>query len=87
MSGTNGPGVAAEIFQYPHLAGRHADDLRRDPLALCKAPLASIVVGASASIRFNKRIEGCRKISGIGQKLCSNLKASSQLISRSLLIR
>jgi bifunctional non-homologous end joining protein LigD len=35
-------------------------DLRRDPLEVCKATLASIVAKASPGIRFNEHIEGDR---------------------------
>jgi ATP-dependent DNA ligase len=70
------------IFIYAlDLIELDGDDLRRDPLAVRKATLASVVAEASPGIRFNERIEGFRKISGTGQKLCSNLKAGSQLIS------
>jgi bifunctional non-homologous end joining protein LigD len=36
----------------------NGDDLRRDPLAVRKAMLASIVAKASPGIRFNEHIEG-----------------------------
>jgi len=36
----------------------NGDDLRRDPLDLRKATLASIVAKASPGIRFNEHIEG-----------------------------
>ena len=36
----------------------NGDDLRRDPLEVRKATLASIVVKASSGIRFNEHIEG-----------------------------
>jgi bifunctional non-homologous end joining protein LigD len=36
----------------------NGDDLRRDPLAVRKATLASIVAKASPGIRFNEHIEG-----------------------------
>jgi hypothetical protein len=37
---------------------RNGDDLRRDPLEVRKATLASIVAKASPGIRFNEHIEG-----------------------------
>src|SRR5215472_15369834 len=36
----------------------NGDDLRRDPLEVRKATLASIVVKASSGIQFNEHIEG-----------------------------
>jgi bifunctional non-homologous end joining protein LigD len=36
----------------------NGDDLRRDPLEIRKATLASIVVKASAGIRFNEHMKG-----------------------------
>ena len=36
----------------------NGDDLRRDPLEVRKATLASIAAKASAGIRFNEHIEG-----------------------------
>ena len=36
----------------------NGDDLRRDPLEVRKATLASIVAKASPGIRFNEHIEG-----------------------------
>jgi bifunctional non-homologous end joining protein LigD len=36
----------------------NGDDLRRDPLKVRKATLASIVAKASSGIRFNENIEG-----------------------------
>ena len=36
----------------------NGDDLRRDPLEVRKATLASIVAKARAGIRFNEHIEG-----------------------------
>jgi ATP-dependent DNA ligase len=36
----------------------NGDDLRRDPLEVRKATLASIVTKASPGIRFNEHIEG-----------------------------
>ena len=36
----------------------NGDDLRRDPLEVRKATLASIVIKASSGIRFNEHIEG-----------------------------
>jgi ATP-dependent DNA ligase len=36
----------------------NGDDLRRDPLEVCKATFASIVAKASPGIRFNEHIEG-----------------------------
>jgi ATP-dependent DNA ligase len=36
----------------------NGDDLRRDPLEVRKATLASIVAKAGAGIRFNEHMEG-----------------------------
>src|SRR5262249_40835634 len=36
----------------------NGDDMRRDPLAVCKASLASIVAKASPGIGFNEYMEG-----------------------------
>ena len=50
------PGTARHAdheTRYPN-----GDDLRRDPLEVRKATLASIVVKASSGIRFNEHIEG-----------------------------
>src|SRR5262252_5718295 len=41
----------------------NGDDLRRDPLKVRKATLASIVVKASSGIRFNEYIEVARRSS------------------------
>src|SRR5262245_2028143 len=47
------------IFLYAFdLIELNGDDLRRDPLEVRKATLASIVSKASAGIRFNEHIEG-----------------------------
>src|SRR5262245_31528416 len=47
------------IFLYAFaLIDLNGDDLRRDPLEVRKATLASIVSKASAGIRFNEHIEG-----------------------------
>src|SRR5262249_40233159 len=47
------------IFLYAFdLIELNGDDLRRDPLEVRKATLASIVAKASAGIRFNEHIEG-----------------------------
>src|SRR5215468_6544550 len=47
------------IFLYPFdLIELNGDDLRRDPLEVRKATLASIVAKASPGIRFNEHIEG-----------------------------
>jgi hypothetical protein len=47
------------IFLYAFdLIELNGDDLRRDPLGVRKATLASIVAKASPSIRFNEHIEG-----------------------------
>src|SRR5262245_51431707 len=47
------------IFLYAFdLIELHSDDLRRDPLEVRKATLASIVAKASSGIRFNEHIEG-----------------------------
>src|SRR5262249_53831973 len=40
------------------LIGLNGDDLRRDPLEVRKATLASIVAKANPGIRFNEHIEG-----------------------------
>ena len=40
------------------LIEQNGDDLRRDPLEVCKAALASIVAKASPGIRFNEHMEG-----------------------------
>jgi ATP-dependent DNA ligase len=47
------------VFVYAFdLIELNGDDLRRDPLEVRKATLASIVAKASAGIRFNEHIEG-----------------------------
>jgi bifunctional non-homologous end joining protein LigD len=47
------------IFLYAFdLIELNGDDLRRDPLAVRKATLASILAKASSGIRFNEHIEG-----------------------------
>jgi bifunctional non-homologous end joining protein LigD len=47
------------VFLYAFcLIELNGDDLRRDPLEVRKATLASIVAKASPSIRFNEHIEG-----------------------------
>jgi len=47
------------IFLYAFdLIGLNGDDLRRDPLEVRKATLASIVAKANPGIRFNEHIEG-----------------------------
>jgi len=47
------------IFLYAFdLIELNGDDLRRDPLEIRKATLASIVAKASPGIRFNEHIEG-----------------------------
>ena len=47
------------IFLYAFdLIELNGDDLRRDPLEVRKATLASIVAKASPGIRFNEHIEG-----------------------------
>jgi bifunctional non-homologous end joining protein LigD len=47
------------IFLYAFdLIELNGDDLRRDPLEVRKAALASIVAKASPGIRFNEHIEG-----------------------------
>jgi bifunctional non-homologous end joining protein LigD len=45
------------VFLYAFRPDR-ADDVRRDPLQVRKATLASIVAKASPGIRFNEHIEG-----------------------------
>jgi len=50
---------AESIFLYAlDLIELSGDDLRRDPLEVRKAALASIVAKAQPGIRFNKHIEG-----------------------------
>jgi len=47
------------VFLYPFdLIELNGDDLRRHPLEVRKATLASIVAKASPGIRFNEHIEG-----------------------------
>jgi bifunctional non-homologous end joining protein LigD len=47
------------VFLYAFdLIELNGDDLRRDPLQVCKATLASILAKAGLGIRFNERIEG-----------------------------
>ena len=47
------------VFLYAFdLIELNGDDLRRDPLEVRKATLASIVAKASPGIRFNEHIEG-----------------------------
>jgi bifunctional non-homologous end joining protein LigD len=47
------------VFLYAFdLIELNGDDLRRDPLQVRKATLASIVVKARPAIRFNEHIEG-----------------------------
>src|SRR5262249_13914435 len=47
------------VFLYAFdLIELNGDDLRRDPLEIRKATLASIVAKASPGIRFNEHIEG-----------------------------
>jgi bifunctional non-homologous end joining protein LigD len=49
----------ADVFLYAFdLIELNGDDLRRDPLEVRKATLASIVAKASPGIRFNEHIEG-----------------------------
>jgi ATP-dependent DNA ligase len=53
--------VAARRFLYAFdLIELNGDDLRRDPLQVRKATLASIVVKARPGIRCNEHIEGDR---------------------------
>ena len=48
-----------DVFLYAFdLIELNGDDLRRDPLEVRKATLASIVAKASTGIRFNEHIEG-----------------------------
>jgi bifunctional non-homologous end joining protein LigD len=48
-----------DVFLYAFdLIGLNGDDLRRDPLEVRKAALASILAKASSGIRFNEHIEG-----------------------------
>jgi bifunctional non-homologous end joining protein LigD len=47
------------VFLYGFdLIELNGEDLRRDPLQVCKATLASILTRAGAGIRFNEHIEG-----------------------------
>jgi bifunctional non-homologous end joining protein LigD len=47
------------VFLYAFdLIELNGDDLRRDPLEVCKATLASILAKARPGIRFNEHIEG-----------------------------
>jgi len=49
----------SDVFLYAFdLIELNGDDLRRDPLEVRKATLASIVAKASPGIRFNEHIEG-----------------------------
>ena len=49
----------ASVFLYAFdLIELNGDDLRRDPLEVRKATLASIVANARPGIRFNEHIEG-----------------------------
>ena len=45
------------VLVYRFLSG-NSDDMRRDPLEVHKATLASIVAKARPGIRFNEHIEG-----------------------------
>ena len=48
------------VFLYAFdLIELKSDDVRRDPLQVRKATLASILAKASPGIRFNEHIEGC----------------------------
>ena len=54
-------GVASFDLIRHHRANErifHGDDLRRDPLEVRKATLASTVAKAAPGIRFNKHMEG-----------------------------
>ena len=56
-SGTNA--LNGSIFLYAFdLIELNGDDMRRDPLEVRKAMLASIVAKASPGIRFNEHMEG-----------------------------
>ena len=48
----------ADVFVYADLIELNGDDLRRDPLQVRKATLASILAKARPRIRFNQHIEG-----------------------------
>ena len=51
--------LTRRIFLYAFdLIELNGDDLRRDPLEVRKATLASLVVKASPGIRFNEHMEG-----------------------------
>jgi bifunctional non-homologous end joining protein LigD len=47
------------VFLYAFdLIELNGDDLRRDPLEVCKATLARVLAKAEPGIRFNEHIEG-----------------------------
>jgi ATP-dependent DNA ligase len=50
--------LTAACSSTPYLIELNGDDLRRDPLQVRKATLASILAMASPGIRFNENIEG-----------------------------
>ena len=53
------PRLDGDVFLYAFdLIELNGDDLRRDPLQVRKATLASIVAKARPGIRFNEHIEG-----------------------------
>src|SRR5260221_11769996 len=53
------PRLDGDVFLYGFdLIELNGDDLRRDPLQVRKATLASILAKAGPGIRFNKHIEG-----------------------------
>jgi bifunctional non-homologous end joining protein LigD len=53
------PGGDADVFMWAFdLIELNGDDLRRDPLQVRKATLASILAKARPGIRFNEHIEG-----------------------------
>ena len=54
---TTAPTTAIFLHAFD-LIELNGDDLRRDPLEVRKATLASIVAKASSGIRFNEHIEG-----------------------------
>jgi ATP-dependent DNA ligase len=77
----------ATVFLYAFdLIEVNGDDLRRDPLEVRKATLASIVAKARPGIRFNEHIEGDARpsspmtASSDWKALCQS--ARTQLIAR-----
>src|SRR5260221_9346006 len=53
------PRLDGDVFLYAFdLIELNGDDLRRDPLQVRKATLASVLAKAGSGIRFNEHIEG-----------------------------